>query len=206
MTRNARNGLRRAALLAGVVALVVVGAVADSADSARLPEGRLVPAASDFTALLEHDAEQPTSAPAPDIAAVHAAIEHENAMLLAAFGRGDSAELAGRSSEGASFEPADKVTAHGRGRIAAWFDAQREAGLGGLTLHTVNVVRVGELTYETGTWGSRGGRPANPDPAYFSDSGRYYAIWKSGPDGNWGCQAGIWNSNGDPRGAAVTSR
>lgn len=199
----------RRTVLAAVVAIAAVGAAAgrdqaapESAegDAARVAMASPL-AVPDFAALFDRDtpiaATAVTARPESDASAVRRAIERENALLLEAFRSGDSAALAGRYTEDASLVSPGNVTVNGRERIAAWFEAQREAGVGDLALHTVDVVRVGELAYETGTWTSRVEVPGRPDAAARSDAGRYYAIWTSRDDGTWSCKVGIWNNNGE---------
>ena len=194
----------RVGVLAFVAALAAAGTAAEHSDPEAPDAARLAMAtplaAPDFSSLFEYQATVATAPPAPDsdAGAARLAIEHENALWLAAFRSGNVAELAGRYTEDASLVSPGNVTVYGRERIAAWFEAQRAAGLADLSLHTVNVVRVGDLAYETGTWGSDAAAPdGGVASARGSDSGRYYAIWKSRPDGTWGCQVGIWNSNRD---------
>lgn len=199
-----KRALRRAGL-AVVVAVAIAGAVAERADSRQAAQSgeaeRLALAAPlaapDFSALLERSEPEPaaTAPPETDSVAVRSAIERENALLLEAYRSGDAATLAARYTEDASLVSPGNVTVRGRDRIAAWFQAQREAGLGDLSLHTANVVRVGDLAYETGTWGSRADVRAGSRASLGRDSGRYYAIWKALPDGRWGCQVGIWNTD-----------
>lgn len=180
---------------AGVLAVAVALAVAGSA--AAPDQGRLalaVPSSqAAFAAYLDRlpwPAAQvpPASLAASDTAELRRAIEDTNAKWLAAFRRGDTRELASRYTADASVIPPDGVPLQGRERIAAYFADRRD--IGGLTLNTVDVVRVGELAYETGTWKSELAAMAGP-----GDAGRYFAIWKADDDGSWSCKVGIWNSS-----------
>jgi uncharacterized protein (TIGR02246 family) len=139
----------------------------------------------------------PASEPSFDEGAVRAAIEQANAKWLEAFRRGDASGMARRYTDDASVLPPGSATLQGRERIAAYFISRRAEGIGDLRLNTSSVVRVGELAYETGTWSLASGAADDQGRIRPSDSGRYYAIWKTQPDGSWGCQVGIWDSNRD---------
>lgn len=183
----------RAGVLAVVAALAAAGTAAE-------PEGERLALArpSSAAALAEYleGIPSPTSpdesAPPPesDPTSVRQAIEEANAQWLSAFRSGDADELALRYTSDASIDPPGNASIAGRERIAAWFGQMREAGYGGIRLRTVDVVRVGDLAYETGTWAL-----AAEGTAGLTDSGRYYAIWKSQPDGSWACQVGTWTSS-----------
>jgi len=139
----------------------------------------------------------PVSAPAPvaiDAAAVRAAIEDANAKWLAAFRTGDSESLARIYAPDASLFPPTNASLEGRDRIVEYFRGQRRAGMGEASLKTLDVVCVGDVAYEVGTYGFRfdSGRGGIP-----GDAGRYFAIWKSQADGTWRYQVGIWSSNRD---------
>jgi len=139
----------------------------------------------------------PVSVPAPatiDAAAARQAIESANAKWLAAFRTGDSESLAGIYAPDASLFPPTNASLEGRDNIVEYFGAQRRAGMGDATLKTLDVVCVGDVAYEVGTYGFRfdGGQASVP-----ADAGRYFAIWKAQGDGTWRYQVGIWSSNRD---------
>ena len=129
-----------------------------------------------------------------DAAAVRAAIESANAEWLAAFRSGDSQSLGRIYAPDASLFPPTNISLEGRDRIVEYFDAQRQAGMGEASLKTLDVVCVGDVAYEVGTYGFRFGAG---DAGASGDSGRYFTIWKSQGDGTWRYQVGIWSSNRD---------
>lgn len=166
-----------------VSALFVVGAVSAQTRSDEL--------AMTMPAIL------PVSVSAPatlDAAAARQAIESANAKWLAAFRTGDTESLAGIYAPDASLFPPTNASLEGRDNIVEYFGAQRRAGMGDATLKTLDVVCVGDVAYEVGTYGFRfdGGQASIP-----ADAGRYFAIWKAQGDGTWRYQVGIWSSNRD---------
>src|SRR6185369_16800196 len=106
------------------------------------------------------------------------AIEAANADWLKAFRSGDSESLAKIYAPDASLFPPTNVSLEGRDRIVEYFGAQHSAGMGDASLKTLDVVVVGDVAYEVGTYGFRFGAAAG-------DAGRYFAIWKAQPDGSW---------------------
>jgi len=134
------------------------------------------------------------SAPAVDAQAARSAIEKANAAWLAAFRQNDTASLASIYAPDASLFPPSNIGLEGRDRIVEYFQAQRKAGMGDASLKTLDVVCVGDVAYEVGTYGFRFEGAA---AAVGGDSGRYFAIWKGLPDGSWRYQVGIWSSNRD---------
>lgn len=129
-----------------------------------------------------------------DAAAVRAAIESANSEWLVAFRNGDSASLARIYAPDANLFPPSSVSLEGRDRIVEYFRAQRRAGMGDATLKTLDVVCVGDVAYEVGTYGFRFEAGVEDRSG---DAGRYFAIWKAQPDGGWRYQVGIWSSNRD---------
>lgn len=187
-------------MLAAVAALAVAGSAARSEDSRVAMAPR--PSTAALADWLDRGAaappvSDPASAPTPASDSVRRAIEDANAKWLAAFRSGDAAALARRYTEDASIVPPGHGTVAGREQIAAFFRAQRDAGLSDLQLRTLDVVVVGDLAYETGAWDSRTSAVPASEVVRPPDSGRYYAIWKAQPDGNWICQVGIWNNDRD---------
>jgi len=69
----------------------------------------------------------------------------------------------------------------------------------------VDVAKSGELGWSTGTYQMSMNVPGSPA----NDHGKYVAVWKKQPDGNWRVQADIFNSDlapGAPSGAAQQSQ
>ncbi len=136
----------------------------------------------------------PASSRAVDAATARTSIERANAEWRTAFRRGDTATLARIYAPDASLFPPSAAAIEGRDRIAEYFGAQRRAGLGEASLKTTEVVVVGDVAYEVGTYrfGFDGEKTALP-----GDTGRYFAIWKAQHGGDWRYQVGIWNSHRD---------
>lgn len=166
-----------------VSALIAVGAVSAQTDTEAIALSMPMPVLA--------SAAVPASI---DAAAVRTAIEKANAQWLAAFREGDSDSLARIYAPDASLFPPSNVGLEGRDRIVEYFGAQRRAGMGDPSLKTLDVVCVGDVAYEVGTYGFRfNGGASNVS----GDAGRYFAIWKGLPDGSWRYQVGIWSSNRD---------
>lgn len=199
-TSSAGSWFDRAALLNGVrkrrwYLLVPAAAVfAVGAGSAQPRVGNAVltpPAAADAAAAAPASAPIP---PAADPAVVRTAIERANARWLDGFRTGDVQLLAGIYAPDASLSPPADASLEGRDSIVSYFRAQRRAGMAEASLKTLDVVVVGDVAYEVGTYGFRfdGGVLSTA-----GDAGRYFTIWKAQPDGTWRYQVGIWNSNRD---------
>jgi ketosteroid isomerase-like protein len=129
-----------------------------------------------------------------DAASVRTSIEKSNAEWLAAFRRGDSESLARIYTPDASLFPPTNASLEGRDRIVEYFRTQRRNGMGDANLKTLDVVVVGDVAYEVGTYAFRFGEQQGDLGA---DTGRYFTIWKSQGDGSWRYQVGIWSSNRD---------
>lgn len=134
------------------------------------------------------------TASAVEVRAARTSIERANAQWRAAFRSGDSASLARIYAPDASLFPPSAASIEGRDRIIEYFGAQRRAGIGEADLKTLDVVVVGDVAYEVGTYrfrfdGERAGLAG--------DAGRYFAIWKASGGSNWRYQVGIWSSNRD---------
>ena len=129
-----------------------------------------------------------------DAASVRTTIEKSNAEWLAAFRRGDSETLARIYTPDASLFPPTNASLEGRDRIVEYFRNQRRNGMGDANLKTLDVVVVGDVAYEVGTYAFRFGEQQGE---LGGDTGRYFTIWKSQGDGSWRYQVGIWSSNRD---------
>lgn len=134
----------------------------------------------------------PPAANAAEARAVRASIERANAEWRAAFRNGDSRTLARIYAPDASLFPPAAASLEGRDRIVEYFGAQRRAGIGEANLKTLDVVVVGDVAYEVGTYRFRfDGEKAG----LAGDTGRYFAIWKTRGGDDWRYQVGIWSSN-----------
>lgn len=134
---------------------------------------------------------------AVDSASARRAIESANAQWLDAFRLGDAETLAEIYAPDASLFTPDSTSLEGRDSIVAWLGAQHRSGKADATLKTLDVVCVGDVAYEVGTYGFR---VASGDGSVPGDSGRYFAIWKSSGDGDWRYKVGIWSSGQDDGG------
>jgi uncharacterized protein (TIGR02246 family) len=129
-----------------------------------------------------------------DAAAVRSTIEKSNAEWLAAVRRGDSETLARIYTPDASLFPPTNASLEGRDRIVEYFRTQRRNGMEDANLKTLDVVVVGDVAYEVGTYAFRFDSAKDE---LGGDAGRYFTIWKSQGDGSWRYQVGIWSSNRD---------
>jgi len=133
---------------------------------------------------------------APSVAAdkvlARTSIEKANAAWLAAFRSGDFAEMASLYTDDASLSAPGTDPLEGPGNIVGYLRGRRERGMSDPFLKTLNVVTMGDVAYETGTYGFTSGEK---DILVGSETGRYFVIWKAGSDGTWRYSLGIWTSN-----------
>jgi ketosteroid isomerase-like protein len=188
-----RKTKRRTYFWALASALIAVGAISAESDTAAEEIAMTMP--TPVLASLAATASSGSAPMASDAAAARTAIERANAQWLAAFRTGDNDSLARIYAPDASLFPPSNVGLEGRDRIVEYFGAQRRAGMGDPSLKTLDVVCVGDLAYEVGTYGFR--FDGNAGAGNVGDAGRYFAIWKGTPDGSWRYQVGIWSSNRD---------
>jgi len=130
--------------------------------------------------------------PAVDKVAARASIEKANAAWQAAFGSGDFAGMAALYTDDASLSAPGTGQLEGRGKILDYLSDRRARGMSDPALKTLDVVTMGEVAYETGTY--RFTLRAGGDLAG-SETGRYFVIWKAEPDGTWRYNLGIWTNN-----------
>ncbi len=121
-----------------------------------------------------------------DPEAARSFIESANRSWSEAYRRGDTRAMAEFYSPDASLSLGSSATLEGRASIIEYFAGQHSLGAGAPSLETLDVVTIGDVAYEIGTYGM----PSRSD-GESGDSGRYVAIWKSHEDG-WRCQLGIW--------------
>ncbi|HYC00832.1 MAG TPA: DUF4440 domain-containing protein [Candidatus Limnocylindrales bacterium] len=124
-----------------------------------------------------------------DAAAARKAIEEANAQWLEAFRAGDAATMARLYTADASLFPPSPSNdiLEGRDDIVAFLQEQRRQGMEPPAVQTSDVVMMGNIAYEVGTY-----RFSFRNAA--ADTGKYFAIWKHQPDGTWRYHVGIWTS------------
>lgn len=71
-----------------------------------------------------------------------------------------------------------------------------------LESETIVVAEGGDQAYEAGTFSSSYN---GPDGTPMTDTGKYVAIWKPTAEGTWKIALDIWNSDGAPVAATVTT-
>lgn len=175
----ARDGLRWSAR--AIVALLVLLVVLSPASQK----------AGDLAVLLgSRPAEQSIAA---DKVVARTAIEKANGAWLAAFRSGNFDEMAVLYSDDASLSaPGSSEPLEGRAEIVDYFSSRRERGMAEPFLKTLDVVTMGDVAYETGTYRFTSdveGGLAGPE------TGRYFVIWKAASGGVWRANYGIWTSN-----------
>ena len=127
-----------------------------------------------------------------DRLAARTAIEKANATWLDAYRTGDFSGMAALYTDDASLALPAGEPLEGRGNIIRYFSGRRDQGMSHPFFTTLDVVTMGDVAYETGTYGfapdARGGLLSG-------DTGKYFVIWKAGADGTWRYTVGIWTSN-----------
>lgn len=159
------------------------------ASAAGLFEGDACSLPSEAEALLQASSASSCAAAA---APARSSIEAATARLRSAFASGDASELAAIFTEGANVFVPGNVSLQGRADIVRYIRGQHSRGLAKPMLRTEEVMVLGDLAYESGTYGFEGGAAGSH---LSGDHGRYFAIWKADADGTWHYQAGIWNSD-----------
>ncbi len=126
-----------------------------------------------------------------DTAEVRGAIERANAGWMTAFRDGDSKSLASMYASDASLIPPKRGMLEGRASIVEYFAAQQGLGMREPFVKTLEVYTLGNVAYEVGTYGVLFD---SGDGDRYTDSGRYFAIWKSQAGEDWLYHHGIWSS------------
>ncbi|MBI5505397.1 MAG: DUF4440 domain-containing protein [Deltaproteobacteria bacterium] len=132
---------------------------------------------------------------AADKVAARAAIERANAAWLDAFRSGNFAAMALLYSDDASLSAPGTDPLEGRDSILGYLSRRREREMSDPFLKTLDVVTMGDVAYETGTYGFSSGAKGGLVSA---ETGKYFVIWKAGSDGTWRYNLGIWTSNSAP--------
>jgi ketosteroid isomerase-like protein len=87
-------------------------------------------------------------------------------------------------SEDASFLPPDAPPVRRRSAIRAAIQEMLDAGVGELSIETVEIDGAGEFAYHIGTF-----RMGKPVP----ETGKFLEVYRRQPDGSWRCIADIFN-------------
>ncbi|MFT4570629.1 MAG: ketosteroid isomerase-like protein [Hyphomicrobiaceae bacterium] len=138
-----------------------------------------------------------------DASAVRRSIEAANATWMDAYRNGDTRAMSSIFTVNANLFPPSDVILEDRASIVEYFATQRGLGMRDLRLSTLEVVTMGEVAYEIGTYAVMF---EDEEPAgRRSDAGRYFVIWRDDEKGGWHYQTGFWSSDarvGPPAGAA----
>jgi ketosteroid isomerase-like protein len=127
-----------------------------------------------------------------DAATVRRVIAAANATWMDAFRAGDTRAMSGIFASDANLFPPSDVILEGRAAILEYFAAQRGLGMRDPRLKTLEVVTMGEVAYEIGTYAVAF---EDGESSRRSDAGRYFVIWRSDGAGKWRYQTGFWSSD-----------
>jgi ketosteroid isomerase-like protein len=119
--------------------------------------------------------------------AVRSGISEANRRLMTAFTEGDVAAVAACYTEDGMLLPPNSEPVK-RSGIEAFWRAAREAGVGSLSLETLEVNGTGDTAWEVGRYllKDKNGREL--------DHGKYTVIWKQ-DTGGWRLHRDMWNSS-----------
>jgi uncharacterized protein (TIGR02246 family) len=136
--------------------------------------------------------EQETPVPVMDITQVRQAIEEANIKFGDAVRMADAAALANLYTEDAKLLPPNSEMIKGKEGIEAFWGGGLEMGIKGAVLTTVDVLGMGDLVCEIGTYDLTI-QPEGQEE--MKDNGKYLVIWKKAADGTWKLHADIWNTS-----------
>lgn len=118
-------------------------------------------------------------------------IEARNREFVAAFNRGDAAEVAAAYTEDACLMPPGAPAMWGRQAVEGFWRSVMDMGVREVELRTEHAEAVGDLAYEIGsatlTIHPEGGAPT-------TDTVKYVVVWKR-QAGTWKLSVDIWNAN-----------
>ncbi|HTS94638.1 MAG TPA: DUF4440 domain-containing protein [Stellaceae bacterium] len=121
---------------------------------------------------------------------VRSAIDAGNRAFLEAYAKGDSAKVASLYATDAMVMPPGAPQAKGRAGIQKFWQGAMDAGIGNVTLKTIEVGSSGALAYEQGEFGldvkGKDGKTAHV-------AGKYIVVWKRTAKGQWQLYRDIWN-------------
>jgi uncharacterized protein (TIGR02246 family) len=107
-----------------------------------------------------------------------------------AFNGGESAALADLYTEDAALLPPGAPRVEGKEDIATFWQDAIDAGITDLNLSTSEVVKAGDLAFETGSLTLNA---TNPEGAVVPLAGKYTVVWQRDDDGVWRMHRDIWN-------------
>jgi len=121
---------------------------------------------------------------------VRAAIDAANSAWLAAYAKGDAAKIASLYATDAMVMPPGAPPAKGRDAIQKFWQGAMDAGMGNISLKTIEVGSSGGIAYEQGEVAldvrGKDGKTAHV-------VGKYVVVWKKSPKGKWELYRDIWN-------------
>jgi uncharacterized protein (TIGR02246 family) len=128
------------------------------------------------------------TAPKPDPAALHTAIEAANRQFMDAFSRKDAAAIGMLYAEDALVLPPGAPEVAGRAAIESMWKSVLALPLAEFELKTSDVGGGVETAWESGRY-----RMLQNDGS-LSDAGKYVVVWKQ-VEGGWKVYRDIWNSD-----------
>ena len=143
-----------------------------------------------------NDSAATATAPVVDAAAVRAAIEQQNARMVDALQKGDTAAIGSLYTDDAVVMMAGQPAWNGRAEMMRNGGAMLQAvTFSDVKFQTSSVDVAGDYAIETGTLQltltPKGGKPA-------PDKGKYVVVWKKQADGTWKVYRDISNSDNPP--------
>ena len=125
-----------------------------------------------------------TQAWAADVA--EAGIKKSNALLIAAFNKGDAAGISRLYTDDAHLLPPGAPMVNGREGVQKFWESSLKSGAKNLALTTDTVDQMGDMAREIGQFSmdGKGGKM----------EGKYVVIWKP-QYGAWKLDTDIWNMN-----------
>ncbi len=149
--------------------------------------------------------------PRPEAAATRRAIARAYGVWSEAYAAADDRALAAMYTSDARLVSASEQTIEGRGNIVEFLAAQRRLGLREPAFETLEVVAVGDIAYEIGTFALlyEGAADADTDGVAATtareERGRYFSVWRVQPDGGWLYHLGVWSATGASEDTADTA-
>lgn len=121
---------------------------------------------------------------------VASAIHELGKAFVRNFNAGEAEELVqGFYAEDARLLPPNHPIVSGRSNIRDFFQGMVDAGVGAVSLGSVDLGASGDLAYQVGTYWL--GKPA-------PDTGKFIEVYRRQADGSWRCVADIFNSDQAP--------
>ena len=131
-----------------------------------------------------------TAGPAFAADKVRSAIDASTRVWLDAYAKGDAAKVASLYATDAMVMPPGAPPAKGRAAIQKFWQGAMDAGMGNVSLKTIEVGSSGGIAYEQGEVAldvrGKDGKTAHV-------VGKYIVVWKKSPKGKWELYRDIWN-------------